>query len=669
MMIANVKRGYFYLVSAIALQAIVWAAIALVRNLIVASTLGSETRLSNIAVQLSILLVGVPIYLVHWLWTQRGAGRDVEERAAFLRRLYLDGMLLAFLAPAVNSARLMLDGLLGRLFVIVPAVSRPYDPAAAVLPGLIALAVLVPMWLYHYRVRRSDDVAIGKPDGSVVLDQIYTYLFCAGGLSLTIYGSGGLLMTLIEAIGATAVAQQPFSGSQTVGYLASILVGLPLWLIFWRQAQRLFMGEDAREQASVVRKIYLYLVVFVASLAAITTAAVILADLLQSLFGVPSEAGSLAQVLAIIVVSAVVWVYHARVLNGDAAVAAVSGQAATVRRIYQYLMSGVGLAAVLIGTGGMLSVLIRALDQAALAPDLRTQLAGFTASLAAGLPVWLLNWRSIETLASAPTPAGQEERDAFVRRLYLYLFMFVATMTLLGGTIFVVSQLVEIVLGARTVRGLLADVGQALAYALLAAAVLLYHRAILQREQQQTQAALARMQRALRVTVVDAGDGHLGRAVIDHLRDHVPGATVNGLGLNETAVQAMNGAASEASPIELLTSAEVIVGPWDMALPGAYAGGVSQEVAEAYRVSTARKLLLPVPDVHTDWIGVKAWKDEAVVREVGDAVEALAAGREIDAGRRLSPLAIGAIVLISLCALATLLPLIVNLISMLIYGS
>ena len=44
--------------------------------------------------------------------------------------------------------------------------------------------------------------------------------------------------------------------------LTRTIIGLPLWLIFWRWAQRLFDGPREEERASTLRKFYLYGAIF-----------------------------------------------------------------------------------------------------------------------------------------------------------------------------------------------------------------------------------------------------------------------------------------------------------------------------------------------------------------------------------------------------------------------
>ena len=61
----TVRRWYVFLVCAISLQSVTWAAIALLRNLLM---LGRAAPVSAIAFQMAVVVIGLPLYLVHWLW-------------------------------------------------------------------------------------------------------------------------------------------------------------------------------------------------------------------------------------------------------------------------------------------------------------------------------------------------------------------------------------------------------------------------------------------------------------------------------------------------------------------------------------------------------------------------------------------------------------------------
>lgn len=121
-----------------------------------------------------------------------------------------------------------------------------------------------------------------------------------------------------------------------------------------------------------------------------------------------------------------------------------------VRRLYVYLMSGIGLALAVAGIGMLLSVLFAQLGLASgevlFDPDraTRERLTLATALTATALPLWLVHWYLAERSMRAGGPQGEGERTSAVRALYLAL-----------------------VLGALAIRGL--DAGMALLQAAVVA--------------------------------------------------------------------------------------------------------------------------------------------------------------------------------------------------------
>ncbi len=97
----------------------------------------------------------------------------------------------------------------------------------------------------------------------------------------------------------------------------------------------------------------------------------------------------------------------------------------------------------------------------------------------AGLFVWLIPWRNIQTEVGAPGESGEAGRHSIVRRLYLYFYLLLATLTFLGSSVYAVSQIIYLLLGGRTAVNLAADMAQAVSYALLAVVVWLYHGRLL----------------------------------------------------------------------------------------------------------------------------------------------------------------------------------------------
>ncbi len=626
---SNVRRGYIYLACIASLEAVAWAVISLLRNLLAP---GKYTSLEDTALQIAVIVVSLPIFLVHWLWAQRLAGRDPEERGAVLRRLYLYGAMATFLGPFLANAFDLLDGLLRLAFGLRPESYRylGLSQAALIVHSLVAMAILALLWAYHWRVAAADAREIPEEGGAATVRRLYVYGFSAAGLAMTtlavVYLSRWLMFQLG---GGTIITGQ----ADLIREVARLAVGLPLWLIFWHWAQRLFAAPDEEERASVLRKVYLYLAVFLSVLATVTTLTIVLADGLGRLLGVSRPGGGdIREALSILLGAGLVWAYHAYILRRDAALAGEPATAAWVRQLYHYLVAAIGLGAMLIGVAGDLTLLIRILAGVSFVRGVPEEAAWFTALIVVGLPVWILPWRRVQLAATTPGPAGDEESRSVIRKIYLYFYLFLATMTVLGSGVYLVFRLIGLALGVGQSGNLLADLGQAIAYSLMAVGIWLYHGSILRADGRRVKEMQAERLASLRVAVLDAGDESLGRVLLDELQRELPG-----LDLQTLDARAANTPAA-------LAKADLIVGPSSVAVTG-------DEAARAIAASPAPKLLLPIPAEGWHWAGISELKTQDTIRQTVRAVKQFAAGEEIKAKPGLSGGAIIAIVVGSLLLL------------------
>jgi hypothetical protein len=610
---SNVRRAYIYLACIASLEAVAWAVISLLRNLLAP---GKYTSLESTALQIATIVVGLPLFLVHWLWAQRLAGRDREERGAVLRRLYLYGAMAVMLGPLIPNAFDLLDGLL-RLAFGLRLDSYRYaglSQAAAIVHHLVAMAVLALLWAYHWRVAAADAREIPEEGLSATVRRWYVYGFSAAGVTMATLGVIYLSRWLMFQLGGgTVISRQ----ADLIREVARLAVGLPLWLIFWQWAQRLFVAPDEEERGSVLRKVYLYLAVFLSVLATVTTLTVVLADGLGRILrvaGSESGSGDIREALAILLGAGVAWAYHAYVLRRDAALAGEPATAAWVRQLYHYLVAAIGLGALLAGLAGDLSLLVRALAGVRFVRGVPEEAAWFTAMILIGLPVWILPWRRVQLAATAPGAAGDVESRSLVRKIYLYFYLFVATMTVLGSGVYLVFRLVGLALGVARPGNLLADLGQALAYSLIAVGIWLYHGAILRADGRRIRGLQAERLSSLRVAVLEAGDEPLSRDLLEKLRQELPG-------LNPQALDA-----TAADTPAALAQADLIAGPWSVLVAG-------DKVARAIAASPAPKVLLLSPQEGWHWAGAGKLKAQNSLRQAVRAVKQFAAEEESRAGR------------------------------------
>jgi len=624
----NVRRAYIYVACIASLEAFAWAIISLLRNLLAP---GRYSSLEGIALQIAIIVVSLPIFLVHWLWAQRLARREVEERGAVLRRLYLYGAMASFLGPFLANTFDLLDSLLGWAF---GARLEGYRYSALSWSGvfahhLAALIVMALLWFYHWRVLQQDNQEVPDTDGRATVRRLYIYGFSAAGLTMTVSAVNSLSRWLMFQFGTRTVVA---SSGALIAEVVRLAVGLPLWLIFWRWAQRTFAGPDEDERDSVLRKVYLYLAIFLSVMATCTTLTIVLSDGLGRLLGTSGSGGDIREALSILLSAGLVWAYHAHVLRQDAAQTGEPAAAAWVKQVYHYLVAAVGLGGLLVGMGGDLTVLIRTLAGASSVRGVPEEVAWFTAAIIVGLPVWILPWRQRQLAATAPGPAGDVESRSVVRKIYLYLFLFIATMTVLGSGVYLVYRLIALALGVGPRGNLPAELGQAIAYSLMAVGIWLYHGAILRADSRRAQALKAERVASVRVVVLDGGDESLDRALLDELEREVPGLDLQSLDADAVETPAA------------LAGADLIVGPWTAATAG-------DEVAKAIAASPAPKLLLPTVAEGWYWAGMGEMKAKDIIRHTVRAVKQFAAGEELSAKRGLGAGAIVGIVVGSLILL------------------
>jgi len=142
MAMLSIRRWYIYLVSAISLQSVTWASISLLRFLLVPEQ--DPTTLQQ-AFFISVIIIGLPIFLAHWIWAQRLAKRELEEQGATLRRIYLYGMMAGFFIPMIANIDGFIEAFL-RVFIKVVPPSWYADllaPENDLLNAAIAIVILV----------------------------------------------------------------------------------------------------------------------------------------------------------------------------------------------------------------------------------------------------------------------------------------------------------------------------------------------------------------------------------------------------------------------------------------------------------------------------------------------------------------------------------------------
>ena len=636
---SNVRRWYIYLVCAISLQGVVWAVIALLRNLFI---YGVDPI--AVAFQIAVVIVGLPVYLAHWLWGQRLVQSEDEERGAVLRRFYLYGMMAAFLGPFMANAFDLIRRLLGGFSQFQSYGYQQLSFGEAILFHVLAMIVLAPMWFYHQRTITEDSRTIPEIGGSATVRRLYVLGFSATGLILTTMAIIHLIRWIMLQFSSSILSSVIRSSGLWVGLtdeITRLIIGVPLWVIFWRWAGKLYSGPSEEERASALRKFYLYGAVFIGAMTAVANATGLLAGVFRRALSLPSEGGmGFYQPLPVIIGMGVLWAYHALVLRNDAEQVLEVPRQAGVRSLYLYLIAAIGLSALLIGLSGDISVIIRALDEG-FGTSLRGEFSWFTAAIITGLPVWIIPWRQAQIEAEEKSHDGVYASRVVVRKIYLYFYLFVASMTVLSSTVYIVFRILSLLLGGESLE--VTELGQAISFSLIAVGVWLYHGRILQGDRRISQSGKADNLKALKMSIVDIFDDSFGQALVDELKREMPDFTLEPIVLKPEVLTGEDKGEGQDTAIAELTEAGLIVGPWVITVPGGGEGAVTADIAHAVATSSARKLLVPVQVEGWDWAGVERWKADDLLRQTVQAVKQIAAGEMV---KVLRPMGAGTIIAI-----------------------
>ncbi len=455
--------------------------------------------LSELTQSVALVLVGLPVWLLHWRLAQRAAEREEGEREAALRRLYLYAVLLTFALRWAFSANELLQAALGALLGADLSTGRGALGRALLAP-LPWIVVSGALWAYHRQVVVGDRRLVGESGASATLRRWYVYGLAFAGLLVMLNGAAGAFRLAWESLAAVAL------GTAVLGHAgaaaragATTLVGLALWLAHW-SGWAVQAGGDVAEQdvRSVLRPVYLFLALGVSVGFTLTALARILYYGLARLLGVSQPGGEGGPLLLLLggplgtaVVYGASWLYHRAGVASQARAQPELPVQAGVRRLYVYLVSLISLGLLASGVGGLLWTLADAATNATRTlnrPDWwREQVSLYATLLAVGLPVWLAHWGPVAAPGARRWVA--DEPQALARRLYLYLTLLVGVLTLLGSGAVAARQVLDLVLGEAATGGALTNLARALAVAAVSGAVVFYHQRVLRADVELTRAA------------------------------------------------------------------------------------------------------------------------------------------------------------------------------------
>ena len=396
-----------------------------------------------LARDLSFVAIGTPLYaILGWVSLQR-LRADPGERSSFGWLVYSTSATITALAFAMPRLHAAVAALLG------PRPFQAWEMGGLLVGGLA-------WWGHWLAVRRLPSTVPELP----------LLIGSAVGLVASALGLVGLLSESLEVLAPGREMLVVGSGMDRAG--ASLVAGGAVWVPHWWAAMR---GERTPLWFAYV----FVLGVAGALLAVLASSGVVVWDVLVWWIGDPRVADAGARfedvpgAVATAAVGGLIWWYHRAVVTSG------ETERGEPRRIYEYLMAGVGLVA---AAGGATALLIGLLEAVGQGPSVvagetaANTLLGAATFLLIGEPVWWYFWRRIQRLAP-----GAEVRSP-TRRVYLFAVLGSAVVVAVTTLIALAFVLIEAVLEGRGGTETLLSVRLAAASLLVSAAVAAYHWAV-----------------------------------------------------------------------------------------------------------------------------------------------------------------------------------------------
>ncbi len=595
----TIRRLYFYAVAAISVEVVLWGIISLLRSIFNASKVVDSA--STLAQALSLILVGVPIFLVHWLWAQRVSSKDDEEKTASVRAIFFYGILLGTLIPAVQNLLALID----RTFL---SAANLYAYRAIVggtqtwVDNLIAIVINLLLAAYFWNILKAEWHTLTETENFSEIRRLYRFIWMLYGLLMVVFGAQ---QALDYAFTLSTENVLGMIGRETVvNAIALLVIGSPIWFFSWRILQDVL--PDSAERESYLRLGILYLLSLSGVIVVLTAGGSLIYMILMYAFGDGKSFTEFVQdsggPISIGLPFGVIWAYYGNWLSRQFAFDEDSPRRAGKQRLYRYILSFLGLGATFFAVESLFSVII---DLATAKTYLSSggfasPVSGALAALVVGLPLWLMTWRPMQAEALEEGSVGDHARRSVIRKTYLYIVLFISViggMVAAGGLIF---TLINTALGGET-GDFANSILNRLQALILFGVLLLYHLSALRKDGAARADVLESKQEGFKLVVLDNSDGKFGEAVKAAFAKRAPKIPVNVVNVKDGI------------PAGIKADA--------MVLPGSLAVNPPENVSAWIRSFGGSRLIVPDEAAAIFWLNDFG--------QAADSAKALAEGQEL----------------------------------------
>lgn len=415
---------------------------------------------TDLARDITFAIIGIPLYFAISRWTQRTLNQDVSERRSLAWNAYLSVVCLTALISVMTAAYRVVNWAIG------DEIFRGADLANVMIWGLI--------WIAHWQLIQSrstqDEARIHYIIGSLI------------GLGTLSFGVGALIADVArQVIGADEKSLLVDSGNSTYRAISLIVIGLPVWYQYW-------LSRSLELKRELLWYSYVLLIgVAGGFITLVVSGSVMIYDLLVWYVGDPQENliarhfSSSAGALGSAVVGFASWWYHAHVVQSDVEqIERTYKSRDELRRVYEYIISGISLIA---AAAGLMMIIVAIIESLTPGEVISTTSSTNTLMIAitlliVGAPIWYFFWTRIES----HVVIEGEELSSPTRRIFLLMLFGVSSVAAVISVLTVVfiflDDLLNNQLGSETVR----EMRYAIAILAANAAIGWYHWSIYRSE-------------------------------------------------------------------------------------------------------------------------------------------------------------------------------------------
>jgi hypothetical protein len=268
---------------------------------------------------LALLLVGTPLWVYSWRLIQDSLV-DPAEMGSILRLGILYLLALGGVVTVITTASMVVNAILTWLL----GADWTFRDLIQQIGGPISIGVpLGLVWAYYgYWLNRHIEAA-GDRVRQSSLKRLYNYILAFLGLVVSFIGVTTLFSFIIDMVTGSGILMSDSTRGTLATSLSSLIVGLPLWLFIWRPVQAEAtapdeMGDHARR--SVIRKTYLYLVLFGSVIGGMAAAVGLVYELIRAvLTGDPGNnfVNDVLNFIQLLFLFGVLLIYHMNILRQD----------------------------------------------------------------------------------------------------------------------------------------------------------------------------------------------------------------------------------------------------------------------------------------------------------------------------------------------------------------